>query len=93
MFNRLFGRFGGDIGMAHFAVLDGVIQGFYRRIHMSFGFALGSLGAFFGMFQRGCRVFDQYRSMAGLAVSDGGIGMFQCCVGVWFRKNRTAQQQ
>lgn len=84
MFDGFLGGFGRNVGMAHLAVFYRAFQRFDAGIEMSFGFAFGNFGAFFGMRQSGFGVFYQYRGMAGFAVGDGLIGVFQCGCGVFF---------
>lgn len=84
MFYGFLGSFGGNVGMAHFAVFYRAFQRFYAGFEMGFSFAFGDFGAFFGMGQSGFGVFYQYRGMAGFAMGDGLVGVFQRGCGVLF---------
>lgn len=84
MFDGFLGGFGRNVGMAHFAVFYRAFQRLDAGFHVGFGFAFGGFGAFFGMWQSGFGVFYQYRGMAGFAMGDGLVGVFQCGCGVLF---------
>lgn len=93
MFDGFLGGFGGNVGMAHFAVFYCAFQRLDAGFHVGFGVAFGNFGTFFGMGQSGFGVFYQYRGMAGFAVGDGLVGVFQSGGGVLFGEDAGGGKQ
>jgi len=92
MGDRGFGMLGRFGSMAQIAMIDRFLELGGAGFQMLFLQPLIDDGAGKRMFQRGAGMFDQHFRMAGLAVFDGRLGMFECGGGMFFgKRGRTGE--